>query len=136
MTTDFGVSQGEKATLDQQLRELTKKEMGAQVEIQSLHGKLHDAKIDVEAAKVQVSAANEHAKPHWHTLQTIRADGGWLPREENDTCDMTLLVSKPICRFPAGPEIKTPETLVYKPSCILEVDPKVESAADIENPFN
>ncbi|KAJ5639668.1 uncharacterized protein N7484_007530 [Penicillium longicatenatum] len=134
--TDLGVSQGVKATLEEQLNQLTKKEKDAQLEIQSLLGKLNEAKIDVEAAKEQVFAANEHAKSHWHTLQTIRADGGWLSTEEKDSCDGIFLAKPFMCEFQADPTAKKPVALVSKPICTLEVDPKVENAADIENPFN
>lgn len=133
---DLGDSEGKRATLEEQLYELTTKEKSAQVEIQSLLGKLSEAKIDVEAAKEQVLAANEHAKSHWHTLQTIRADGGWLSKEERDTCDVISLVTKFDCEFQAGPGYKEPEPLVLKPTSKFGVDPKVENAADIENPFN
>lgn len=96
----FGVSEGEKASLEALLRELTRKEESAQLEIHHLHGKLQDAKLNIEAIKEQVITANAHAKTHWDTLQTIRVDGGWLRTDKKDVCDEVPLVMKPICKLP------------------------------------
>ncbi|KAJ5902745.1 hypothetical protein N7495_003273 [Penicillium taxi] len=95
LEAEFGVSQGTNATLEALLRELTKKEESAQIEIQDLHGKLHDAKISVEEAKKQVHAEIEHANLHWNVLDTIRADGGWLQTGEKHACDCPPLAFTP-----------------------------------------
>ena len=112
LEAEFGVSEGQKATLEALLSELKKKETNAQIEIQNLHQKLHDAKESVEAAKEQVLAANEHAKTHWETLQTIRVNGGWLRTDATDPCDVRLAS---FCKLPAS---------------------EAQPTADIDNPFN
>lgn len=112
LEAEFGASEGQKATLKVLLSELKKKETNAQVEIQNLHQKLHDAKENVEAAKEQVLAANEHAKSHWETLQTIRVDGGWLRADGTDACEVKLA---PFCKLPAS---------------------QAQPITDIDNPFN
>ncbi|KAJ5123634.1 hypothetical protein N7448_009731 [Penicillium atrosanguineum] len=125
----LAASEGEKATLNALLHELKKKEESAQVEIESLHGQLHDAKLSVEAAMEQVHAANEHAKSHWGTLQTIRMDGGWLRTDEKDACD--LFLNDPImCSLPVSKPVVAPMKTV------IERLPESQPAADIENPFN
>jgi chromosome segregation ATPase len=92
---DFGVTQGQKATLEASLAELTKKEADAHIEIQSLHQKVHDAKEEVKNAMKKVLESKDHAKLHWNILETIRVDGGWLRTNERHDCD-ELPVSQPI----------------------------------------
>jgi chromosome segregation ATPase len=94
---DFGVSEGQKATLEALLCELKKKEFNAKIEIESLHQRLHDAKDIVKDAKLEVKKAQLHAKNHWGTLENIRMDGGWLRTYESDECEEKTMV--PICRL-------------------------------------
>lgn len=111
LEAEFGVSEGQKATLEALLAELKKKETNAQIEIQNLHQKLHDAKESVEEAKEKVLEAKGHAKDHWDVLQAIRVDGGWARTDKGDLCDIKF--APYICKLPefrAEPisEIQTP----------------------------
>ncbi|KAJ5670042.1 uncharacterized protein N7477_005405 [Penicillium maclennaniae] len=129
LEADLAASEGEKATLEALLRELTKKEESAQIEIESLHRKLDDAKLSVEAAKEQVHAANEHAKLHWEMLEAIRMDGHWLRTDKTDACD-TVMKAPFICRLPVS------EPVVAPMKTVISRLPESEPTADIENPFN
>lgn len=113
LEAEFGASEGQKATLEALLAELKKKETNAQIEIQNLHQKLHDAKESVEDAKEKVLAANEHARAHWDILQAIRVDGGWSRTDKGDVCDIKLAPS--VCRLPES---------------------QTQPIAEINNPFN
>ncbi|KAJ5930813.1 hypothetical protein N7466_006306 [Penicillium verhagenii] len=121
----YRVAEAGRVTLQGTCEGLNQKLASSLKENENLLLQLHDAQLKIVAAKDEVRKAEDHAKKHWHVLESIRVEGSWARTDEGDDCE--TLLAPHIIYCPAGEKFS--ETIPTQTTVAM-----AEPVADVQNP--